>query len=51
MSWSAAINKDDGHLVSAEELFGVPIICPKFVKEPRGGLKLELEDGTNDSTQ
>lgn len=45
MSWSAVINKDDGHLVSAEELYGVSIFTPKFVKEPKGGLELELEDG------
>lgn len=51
MGWSAAINKDDGHLISAEELLGVPICLPKFIKEPKGGLKLELkdEDGTDNS--
>lgn len=53
MGWSAAIDKDDGHLVSAEELLGCSICLPKFIEEPKGGLKLELEDedGADDSTQ
>lgn len=51
MIWSAVIDKDDGHLVSAEELYGARLFTPKFVKEPKGGLKLEFEDGTDNSSK